>query len=99
MNVPEDDRSKQDLQQHQAEQYPPPHASSRSRLVQELIRLSTGELISNGSRSGRTECTDRESAPLELIKLSSNLIMFLFDKVALPPQVFTFDSCLARLDS
>jgi len=40
-----------------------------------------------------------ESAPLELIKPSSNPIMFLLKKVALPLQAFTFDPRLARLSS
>lgn len=98
LNGPEDDHRNQDLQQHQAEQHPLPHASSRCRLVEELIRLSKGKMINNGCPSGR-KATYGESTPLELVKFSSDLVVFLFDKVTLPLQAFTFDSRLASLDS
>ena len=47
----------------------------------------------------RRNATYGESTPLELVKLSSNLVMFLLNKVTLPLQAFTFDPRLARLRS
>jgi hypothetical protein len=57
-----------------------------------------GKTISNRSLLDGRNATYRESTPLEPIKLSSNTVMFLLNKVTLPLQAFTFDPRLARLD-
>jgi hypothetical protein len=55
-------------------------------------------LVTEAPLDGRN-ATYGESTPLELIKLSNNLFMLLFNKVTPSLQAFTFDPRLARLDS
>ncbi len=52
-----------------------------------------------GALLDRRKATYGESTPLELVKLGSNLAMFLLNKVTLPLQAFTFDPRQASLGS